>query len=378
MATNEREQKGWAIASAFGSVRKTSAHGYIVHSVDGRDYYVAQDNGRWVCPCNSIEKCEHLFAIEIANTFGTVVSVKRIDPVEAVTECIFCGSSELEKNGVRKNKRGNIQKYRCKSCGRYFTFDPGFERMKHDPKAITTAMQLYFSGESLRKTMQSLRLLGVEVSHQTVYNWIRKYSALLKKYADKLMPSTSDVWRADELFIKVRGNLNYLFALIDDETRYWIAQEVAETKYTHNARNLFRMAKEVTGKVPTAIITDGLQGYHDAFRKEFYTRRMPRPEHINVIKLQGDMNNNKMERFNGEIRDRERVIRGLKKKSTPIIAGYQAFHNFIRPHEALKGKTPAEICGIEIVGKNKWITLIQNSNLSNINYSWRSDRRISS
>ena len=36
------------------------------------------------------------------------------------------------------------------------------------------------------------------------------------------------------------------------------------------------------------------------------------------------------------------------------------FHNYIRPHEALDGKTPSEACGITIEGKNKWITLIQN------------------
>jgi len=28
---------------------------------------------------------------------------------------------------------------------------------------------------------------------------------------------------------------------------------------------------------------------------------------------------------------------------------------------SLDGKTPAEKCGIEIKGKNKWITLIQNA-----------------
>jgi len=27
----------------------------------------------------------------------------------------------------------------------------------------------------------------------------------------------------------------------------------------------------------------------------------------------------------------------------------------------LKGKTPAEACGIEVKGKNKWITIIQNA-----------------
>ena len=68
-----------------------------------------------------------------------------------------------------------------------------------------------------------------------------------------------------------------------------------------------------------------------------------------------------MERLNGEVRDREKVIRGIKKMNTPILTGYQLFHNYMRPHEALKGKTPSEKCGIEIDGENKWITLIQNA-----------------
>jgi hypothetical protein len=68
-----------------------------------------------------------------------------------------------------------------------------------------------------------------------------------------------------------------------------------------------------------------------------------------------------MERFNGEIRDREKVMRGLKINQTPILQGYQIFHNYIRPPEALEGKTPSEACGITIEGKNKWMTLIQNA-----------------
>jgi putative transposase len=59
---------------------------------------------------------------------------------------------------------------------------------------------------------------------------------------------------------------------------------------------------------------------------------------------------NKMERFNGEVRDREKVMRGLKKKDTPILAGYQIFHNYVRPHIGLNGQTPAERCGIKIGG----------------------------
>ena len=63
------------------------------------------------------------------------------------------------------------------------------------------------------------------------------------------------------------------------------------------------------------------------------------------------------------IQRKEKVLRGLKKNDTPILTGYQIFHNYIRPHEGLKGKTPAQACGIEIEGENKWITLIQNASI---------------
>jgi putative transposase len=67
-----------------------------------------------------------------------------------------------------------------------------------------------------------------------------------------------------------------------------------------------------------------------------------------------------MERFNGEVRDREKVMRGLRK-DTSILTGYQIYHNYIREHQALENKTPAEKCGIKIEGENKWLTLIQNA-----------------
>jgi len=68
-----------------------------------------------------------------------------------------------------------------------------------------------------------------------------------------------------------------------------------------------------------------------------------------------------MERLNGEFRDREKVMRGLKKKDSTVFDGYQIYHNYVRPHMALEGKTPSEMAGITINGKNKWLTLIQNA-----------------
>jgi len=83
--------------------------------------------------------------------------------------------------------------------------------------------------------------------------------------------------------------------------------------------------------------------------------------HIREITLTGKHNNNKMERLNGEIRDRERVMRSLKTEDSPILNGMQIFHNYVRPHEGLDGHTPSEMAGIEVQGENRWMTLIQNS-----------------
>lgn len=71
--------------------------------------------------------------------------------------------------------------------------------------------------------------------------------------------------------------------------------------------------------------------------------------------------NNKMERMNGEVRDREKVMRGLKRKGTTVLTGYQLYNNYFRPHEVLDGKTPAEKCGIIIEAENKWKTVIVNA-----------------
>lgn len=146
----------------------------------------------------------------------------------------------------------------------YFTINLGFEKMHATPQMITTAMQLYFTGESFRNVKQFLKLQGVKMSHVAVYKWIRKYVGLMENYLDKIKPNVGDAWRTDELFVKVKGDMKYLYALMDDETRFWIAQQVADTKYTANINPLFKQGKELTGKRPNTLISDGAPNFNDS------------------------------------------------------------------------------------------------------------------
>jgi len=367
--TESREMKGKAIAETPNQIMRLDERFYKVASQSGHGMYGVvkkKESSGWLCDCPDFQyrnvQCKHVWAVQFSLKLRQQVEARVIEPITDIHACLFCKSERIMKKGLRHNKCGDIQKFLCKTCGKYFTINLGFERMKHNPQGITTAMQLYFSGESLRNTSKSLRLLGVVVSHQTVYNWIAKYTELMQKYLDKITPQVSDTWATDELFLKVKGNMKYLYAMMDEQTRFWIAQEVADTKYTADVRPLFQLAKNVAGKQPKTLVSDGAANFHEAYNKEFRTMKLEtRTEHIRHTRLQGDYNNNKMERMNGEIRDRERVMRGLEKKDTPILTGYQLFHNYIRPHMALEGKTPAEAAGIEIKGENKWLTLIQNA-----------------
>lgn len=362
-----REEKGKQIALKSDLIR-VSDNQYRVHSqTSNRTYDVIKVNESWTCNCADHKFrnvcCKHIHAIEYSIRIREEVRKENaitIAPIN-VSRCVRCSSEDIVKHGIRHNKSGDIQRFSCKNCHKRFTVNLGFEKMHATPQAITSAMQLYFTGESLRSVQKFIRLQGVEVSHQTIYNWINKYTALMKKYIDKITPQVGDAWRADEVYTKVRGNLKYLFALCDDETRYWIAKEVADRKEGHDASGLFRQAKEITGKKPKIIITDGLHSYSEAYRKEFWTiDRRNRTRHIRHIHLKGDMNN-KQERFNGEFRDREKVMRGIKKTDSAMFDGYQIYHNYIREHMGLNGKTPSEACGIDVQGNNKWLTLIQNA-----------------
>ncbi len=362
MATiTTREERGQAIAQLSDQVKRIDESTYTVKSQSHNgEYTVSKIDEEWVCSCPDNQYrhiiCKHIYAVDFSVSLRKEVHANRVIQEVNVSTCQFCGSSNLKKDGIRKNKTGNIQKFYCRECNHYFTINIGFERMKHNPQAITTAMQLYFSGESLRNTMESLQLLGVKVSHQTVYNWIEKYVKLMKEYSEQFKPNVSNTWRADEVYVKIAGNMKYLFAMMDDETRFWIAQEVAETKMKHDARLLFTQAKKLMGKQPKILVTDGLNSYAIASQEVFQGTK-----HVKEIQLKGIVHNNKMERMNGEIRDREKTMRGLKTKNTAILQGYQLFHNYFRPHESLGGKTPSEACGITIEGKNKWVTLIQNA-----------------
>lgn len=74
-------------------------------------------------------------------------------------------------------------------------------------------------------------------------------------------------------------------------------------------------------------------------------------------------NNNAIERYNGDIKDRIKIMRGEFrnfKKAEAFLNLKRIIHNFINPHLSLFGKTPAEEAEIHFnLGRNKLLNLIK-------------------
>lgn len=144
---------------------------------------------------------------------------------------------------------------------------------------------------------------------------------------------------------------------MDGGSRIHLVNVITKTREIEDTRRPFKQSKKVAGKKPHAMVTDGIASYKQAFNKEFYDNRRS-VDHIADVGLQESLNN-VLERMHGSIREREKVTRGLKVDETPIIPMNQIYYNFIRPHQALEGKTPAEMAGIGIGGENKWLGLLK-------------------
>jgi len=315
--------------------------------------------------------CKHIhcvqFSIKLKDEVEQDSAQKQIEVAEVKISCPFCKSEKVVRWGNRKTSFGTIQRYACQECNRKFVIDKGFCHMKNNPKAITLTLDLYFKGVSQRKIADHLKQFeNVSVNQSTILRWIQKYMKLLAKYSEKYKAEVGNIWHADEttIYIKKEGEKKYferIWNVMDAKTRYLLACQITETRYVTDARKPFQKAKEVTDKKPDAIVTDGLQSYHDAIKDEFYGLGRIQNPHIRLKDFETKPNNNILERLNGTFRERTKVMRSLDSGSTAMefIAGLQTYYNYIRPHQGIGGLTPAQMAQIPIdLTGNRWERMI--------------------
>ncbi len=111
------------------------------------------------------------------------------------------------------------------------------------------------------------------------------------------------------------------------------------------------------------FVCDKFWNYKTAWSKLFFrTTALVAGVPIACHKYGLEHNNNPIERYNGKIKDRIKVMR----EGFNSFEGAEAFlnlrrvmHNFVNPHQGLEGKTPAEEAEIVLnLGRCKLMDLI--------------------
>lgn len=372
---NQRLVKALTIVG-LKQVKRITPTFYKVKSQSSDSWYDVKhtyNSGRWtcICPDHVFRKvdCKHIQAVYISKELrNQIITNKDINEIGTTFELTCkCGSKSYKKDGVRKNKACEIQRYRCLDCGERFCNNMGL-RSKVSAKAITAGLDLYFKGVSLRQVKQHLlQFYGINVTHVAIYKWIRKFVEVVEPYVDKLIPKdVSGVYHIDEMTVHVRkaqsekGHYQWLWNLMDNTTRFWISSKISQTRSVDNARMVFRDAKAKSPR-PFAIVHDGWAPYNDAFMREFWTKKNPRVKNIRSVGVRHKGLNQKVERLNGIFRDREVVMRGMDhaESAQKLIDAYRIHYNFVREHGSIKN-TPAEKAGIRLnLGINKIENLIK-------------------
>lgn len=120
--------------------------------------------------------------------------------------------------------------------------------------------------------------------------------------------------------------------------------------------------KKVCDRKLITFVCDKFANYKSAFSRNFYRiANLSFGVPIACKKYNLEHNNNPIERYNGKIDDRIKNIRsGFKNFNDAryFMDLRRVIHNFVNPNQQLKGKTPAEMAGINLsLGRDKILRL---------------------
>lgn len=284
---------------------------------------------------------------------GIIKVINNLRSMEMVT-CKFCGSQDVVRNGTRRG----TQYWLCKDCGHGFVDNEALPKSKYPMGVVAKAVYDFYAGVSLDNIANGIEQQEGELpSKSTIYEWIKRLTELGLNEAKKHHPIVGDKWIADETVVWLSGRRFWLINIIDSDTRFLLASKLSTNRSIKDIKLAMESARDKAVKNPRWILSDGWRAYEDSIEQVFGADTM----HIVSTPFEEkELSTNLVERWHGTLKDRLKPMRGMDESDTTqlVLDGFVFYYNYLRPHESLANKTPAEVAKTEYPYKD-WLDIIK-------------------
>ena len=201
-----------------------------------------------------------------------------------------------------------------------------FRYFDSSPEVIRLVVMMYVKYPlPLRNVEDLLCKRGTDIFHETVRLWWNRFGPMFaaeirKKRVDRMRANTHWRWHLDEVYVKINGEMRYLWRAVDHEGEV-LESYVTTTRDKAAALSFIKRAMKRHSQ-PQAVVTDGLRSY-GATMKEIG----------NVDRQEtGRWKNNRAENSHLPFRRRERAMIRFRRMKT--LQKFAAVHASIHNHFA--------------------------------------------
>jgi putative transposase len=204
-----------------------------------------------------------------------------------------------------------------------------WERERTATPVRAFAVRLHATGCSLRETQAILRLLGVERSHQAIFQWVHRVADSVSD------PPSAQPTRVavDETAVKINGEQSWLYAAIDLETKLLLDVALFGRRGTDPAAAFLHGLTEKHDLSKAVFLVDGF-GYLTALSRLGLSGQLDYVDR-NLIEKWFQTLKMRIDRFHTSWVGSRRSVRRW-------IEQFVHYYNHQRPHQTLNGRTPIE------------------------------------
>jgi putative transposase len=209
-----------------------------------------------------------------------------------------------------------------------------FRCFNSSPEVIRLVVMMYVKYPlSLRNVEDLLAERGIDLCHETVRFWWNRFGPMFaaeirRKRAQGMRQHTQWRWHLDEVYVKINGQMHYLWRAVDHEGE---VLEVLATKERDKAAALKFMKRAMRryGR-PETIVTDGLRSYGAALKEIGNDGRQEVGRHLN----------NRAENSHQPFRRRERAMLRFRRMKTlqKFSSVHASVHNLFNQERHLTSR----------------------------------------